>query len=64
MCINLILIKIVILYVIHVINDYIFRQSRNADKSYTEHFYHQNTIKDTHIDCDNDTYEKVKKRNQ
>ena len=38
-----------------------FRQSRNADKSYTEHFYHQNTIKDTHIDCDNDTYEKVKK---
>ena len=38
-----------------------FRQSRNADKGYTEHFYHQNTIKDTHIDCDNDTYEKVKK---
>ena len=38
-----------------------FRQSRNADKSYTEHFYHQNTIKDTHIDCNNDTYEKVKK---
>lgn len=38
-----------------------FRQSRNADKCYTEHFYHQNTIKDTHINCDNDTYEKVKK---
>jgi hypothetical protein len=38
-----------------------FRQSRNADKGYTEHFYHQNTTKDTHIDCDNDTYEKVKK---
>ena len=38
-----------------------FRQSRNADKHYTEHFYHQNTVKDTHIDCDNDTYEKVKK---
>ena len=38
-----------------------FRQSRNADKVYTEHFYHQNTTKDTHIDCDNDTYEKIKK---
>ena len=38
-----------------------FRQSRNGDKDYTEHFYHQNTTKDTHIDCDNDTYEKVKK---
>ena len=38
-----------------------FRQSRNGDKEYTEHFYHQNTVKDTHIDCDNDTYEKVKK---
>jgi len=38
-----------------------FRQGRNADKVYTEHFYHQNTTKDTHIDCDNDTYEKVKK---
>ena len=38
-----------------------FRQSRNGDKDYTEHFYHQNTTKDTRIDCDNDTYEKVKK---
>ena len=38
-----------------------FRQSRNGDKDYTEHFYHQNTTKNTHIDCDNDTYEKVKK---
>lgn len=38
-----------------------FRQSRNADKCYTEHFYHQNTTKDTRIDCDNDIYEKVKK---
>ena len=38
-----------------------FRQSRNGNKEYTEHFYHQNTIKDTHIDCDNNTYEKVKK---
>ena len=39
-----------------------FRQSRNADKGYTEHFYHQNTTKDTHIDCDNDTYEKITKK--
>jgi hypothetical protein len=38
-----------------------FRQSRNGNKDYTEHFYHQNTTKNTHIDCDNDTYEKVKK---
>jgi len=38
-----------------------FRQSRNGDKEYTEHFYHQNTIKNIHIDCDNNTYEKVKK---
>lgn len=38
-----------------------FRQSRNGNKEYTEHFYHQNTLKDTHIDCDNNTYEKVRK---
>ena len=38
-----------------------FRQSRNGDKDYTEHFYHQNTIKDTHINCENDTYQNVKK---
>ena len=29
-----------------------FRQSRNADNNYTEHFYHPNTVKDTHIDCE------------
>ena len=38
-----------------------FRQSRNGTNKYTEHFYHQNTTKDTHIDCNNDTYENVKK---
>jgi hypothetical protein len=38
-----------------------FRQSRNGDKDYTEHFYHQNTVKDTHIDCEINTYEKIKK---
>ena len=38
-----------------------FRQSRNGDKDYTEHFYHQNNIKDTHINCENDTYQSVKK---
>ena len=35
-----------------------FRQSRNGDNDYTEHFYHQNTVKNTHIDCDNATYKK------
>ena len=38
-----------------------FRQSRNGYKDYTEHFYHQNNIKDTHINCENDTYQNVKK---
>jgi hypothetical protein len=38
-----------------------FRKSRNGDKDYTEHFYHQNNIKDTHINCKNDTYQSVKK---
>jgi hypothetical protein len=38
-----------------------FRQSRNGDKDYTEHFYHQNNIKDTHINCENDTYQSIKK---
>lgn len=36
------------------------RQSRNGDTNYTEHFYHKNNIKDTHIDCENNTYEKIK----
>jgi len=39
-----------------------FRKCRNSNKNYTEHFYHQNTTKDTHIDCENDTYEIVKKK--
>lgn len=38
-----------------------FRQSRNGDKDYTEHFYHQNNMKNTHINCENDTYQSVKK---
>ena len=38
-----------------------FRQSRNGNKDYTEHFYHRNNIKDTHINCENDTYQSVKK---
>jgi hypothetical protein len=37
-----------------------FRQSRNADNNYTEHFYHPNTTKDTHIDCENNTLERIR----
>jgi hypothetical protein len=37
-----------------------FRQSRNADNNYTEHFYHPNTIKDTHIDCEKNTLERIR----
>ena len=29
-----------------------FRQSRNADTPYTEHFFHPNTVKDTRIECE------------
>lgn len=29
-----------------------FRQSRNADTAYTEHFFHPNTVKDTRIECE------------
>jgi AAA domain len=36
-----------------------FRQSRNADKHYTDHFYHQNTTKNTHIECEKVTLDKV-----
>lgn len=36
-----------------------FRQSRNGDNNYTEHFYHQNTIKETHIECDKITLERL-----
>jgi len=37
-----------------------FRQKRNIENNFTEHFYHPNTIKHTHIDCDNLTLDKVK----
>jgi F-box protein, helicase, 18 len=37
-----------------------FRQKRNMENNYTEHFYHPNTVKDTHIECENLTIDKVK----
>lgn len=37
-----------------------FRQSRNAEKSYTEHFYHPNNIKNTHIECETNTLERLR----
>ena len=37
-----------------------FRQQRNADNNFTEHFYHPNTIKDTHIECDRVTLDSIK----
>jgi hypothetical protein len=37
-----------------------FRQSRNGENNFTEHFYHPNTIKDTHIECERLTLDKVK----
>jgi UvrD-like helicase C-terminal domain len=37
-----------------------FRQQRNADINYTEHFYHPNTVKDTYTGCDSLTLDKVK----
>lgn len=36
------------------------RQSRNADTNYTEHFYHPNNVKETHIECDRNTLERVR----
>lgn len=36
-----------------------FRQSRNADNNYTDHFYHPNTVKNTHIECEKVTRETV-----
>jgi hypothetical protein len=35
------------------------RQSRNAENNYTEHFYHPNTVKDTHIECERNTLERL-----
>jgi hypothetical protein len=41
-----------------------FRQSRNGDNTnYTEHFYHQNTVKDTHIECEKVTLESLRETN-
>jgi hypothetical protein len=37
-----------------------FRQSRNADIDYTEHFYHPNNVKDTHIECEKNTLERIR----
>ena len=37
-----------------------FRQSRNADNNYTEHFYHPNNVKETHIECEKNTLERVR----
>lgn len=37
-----------------------FRQSRNADNNYTQHFYHPNNEKDTHIECERNTLERVR----
>jgi len=37
-----------------------FKQSRNADNNYTEHFYHPNTIKDTHIECEKNTLDRAR----
>ena len=36
-----------------------FRQQRNADNHYTEHFYHPNTVKDTHVECERATLERT-----
>ena len=37
-----------------------FRQSRNADNNFTEHFYHPNTVKDTHIACERNTLDRFR----
>ena len=37
-----------------------FRQSRNSDNNYTEHFYHPNNVKETHIECERNTLERVR----
>ena len=37
-----------------------FRQSRNADNNYTEHFYHPNNVKETHVDCERNTLDRVR----
>lgn len=37
-----------------------FRQSRNADNNYTEHFYHPNNVKETHIECEKKTLDRIR----
>ena len=37
-----------------------FRQSRNADNNYTEHFYHPNNVKETHNECEKNTLERLR----
>jgi len=37
-----------------------FRQSRNGDNNYKEHFYHPNTAKDTHIECEKNTLDRLR----
>ena len=37
-----------------------FRQKRNADNNFTEHFYHPNTVKETHVECDRNTLERIR----
>lgn len=37
-----------------------FRQSRNADNNYTEHFYHPNNEKNTHIECERITLDRFR----
>ena len=37
-----------------------FRQARNADTNYPEHFYHPNTLKDTHVECEKKTLERLR----
>jgi flagellar biosynthesis GTPase FlhF len=37
-----------------------FRKSRNPDNNFTEHFYHPNTLKGTHIDCESLTLERLR----
>ena len=36
------------------------RKSRNGDSKFTEHFYHPNTVKHTHVDCDGVTLERLR----
>lgn len=35
------------------------RKSRHGDSSYTDHFFHPNTVKDTHIECDKKTLDRI-----